>query len=490
MGSAGAQRFALDRLSGVRSQHLAVRIGQVHGNQHLQRLLANLAASAAVQRSQDSHRFGGDPELEKIASGALTLKQGSRGLTVTKMQQALIDLGYTLPKFGVDGVFWKETEKALIKYQGDVGVPPSGELDKATLAKLQAKFDTRQPYLDNATFDPKNPNKGTRNLSAADKAAVEKALAPARGGGGKASTFQDDVGGKKYGEEMNDRLTKIISALHKELFADKEPLRKDAKNLHDWSVLEGPAAAAKDVTDNVYGTYGKGPKMTHAAGNFVDQWDDEVARDAALSAPEKKKKATDKVWYLIVSNCTEVSDKHSAIPTDPKEKAILDPIVESFVDTAPKVQTMLDLDVGWEGAELEGVVYLQRFKEATADKNREQLWTLFHTCIHEYMHSLTHPDYQKYAEGFRSKGDEARYNTLIEGMDEFFTTTVRKTVAVTPALRTQVEGPYFDAKATAPTIDPAVYPSIAQAEQVVSIVGVRNAEAAYFKGDVKKIGGK
>jgi len=151
---------------------------------------------------------------------------------------------------------------------------------------------------------------------------------------------------------------------------------------------------------------------------------------------------------------------------------------------------MLDLDIGWEGAELEGVVYLQRFKEATADKNREQLWTLFHTCIHEYMHSLTHPDYQKYAEGFQSKGDEARYNTLIEGMDEFFTETVRKTVAVTPALRTQVEGPYYDVKASPPTIDPAVYPSIAQAEQVVSIVGVRNAEVAYFKGEVKKIGGK
>jgi hypothetical protein len=31
---------------------------------------------------------------------------------------------------------------------------------------------------------------------------------------------------------------------------------------------------------------------------------------------------------------------------------------------------MLDLDIGWEGAQLEGVVYLQRYKSQNADANK------------------------------------------------------------------------------------------------------------------------
>jgi hypothetical protein len=153
------------------------------------------------------------------------------------------------------------------------------------------------------------------------------------------------------------------------------------------------------------------------------------------------------------------------------------------------VQRMLELDVGWEGAQLEGTVYLQRYKQDTDEKNRQQLWALFNTCIHEYLHSCAHAKYQAFAFKFSKKGDSTRYNTLIEGFCDFFTQNVRATVVDTPALRKKIEGPYLDAAAPKPVVKPGVYPSIAQAEQVVSIVGIRNAEAAYFQGDVSKIGG-
>ena len=160
------------------------------------------------------------------------------------------------------------------------------------------------------------------------------------------------------------------------------------------------------------------------------------------------------------------NNKHSAIPSATKEKAILDPIVESLIDTPAKVQTLLEIDIGWEGAQLEGVVYLQRYKQNNDAANRAQLWELFHTCIHEYLHSLTHPKFQAYAQTFRAKGDNTRYNTLIEGMNDFFTENVRKTVKIDDALRKKVEGPYYDSKAPVPTVNPGIYPSIAQAEQV------------------------
>ena len=162
--------------------------------------------------------------------------------------------------------------------------------------------------------------------------------------------------------------------------------------------------------------------------------------------------------------------------------------METFVNDKTKVQRMLDLDIGWEGAQLGGIVYLQRYKQDTKDKNREQLWGLFHTCIHEYLHTCAHADFQAYALDFKRKGDSTRYNTLIEGFCDFFTENMRKTVSVTPALRQKVEGPYHDAAAPLPSISPGVYPSIAQAEQVVSIAGIRNAASAYFRGEVDKIG--
>jgi hypothetical protein len=483
-------------LAGLHETVLALQ--RSHGNAVVARWLAETRSRSTLARvsaeleerfpaKEASARFEGDPTLARIEAGGKTLSKGDTGLAVVKLQQALLDMGFPLSKHGVDGKFGDETETALKAFQA-VAVPPaSGVLDQPTLAALNARYDTRQPYIDNAAFDPWDPGKGTRALSAADKAAVKAAMVPPRGAKGAPSTFKDEVAGKRYGDEISDRLTKVIDGLHKELFEDKDPLRKDpAKNFHAWSVLEGPAAAAKQVTDKLYGTYATAPPMTHKAGNFIDQWEDEVVRDAALKAPDKQAKARDKVWYLISSNCAEVSAAHSAVPSDPKESAILKPIVESFVNTPAKVQRLLELDIGWEGAQLEGVVYLQRYKKDTDDANRQQMWDLFHTCIHEYIHSLADPKFQAYAH----KQDSVRYNTLIEGFDDFFTETVRKTVVVDDALRKQVEGPYYDAKAPVPKVSPDVYASIAQAEQVVSIVGIRNAEAAYFKGDVSKIGGK
>lgn len=465
----------------------------------------SLDVMSKMYKGRDPHevsfRFEGDKDFERIAMGTKTLKKGAKGATVGKMQQALVDQGIPLPKHGVDRDFGDETETALKTFQSKVKITDSGILDATTLAELVKVFGTRQPYLDQAKFDPANP--GTRNLSAAEQKAAFDALVPQRGVGGKPATFQDEVAGKKYGDEVRTALDSIIPSLHKELFEDKEKLRADPKtNFHDWSVLEGAAKGSKQVVDALYSSYipgGGGPEMTNAKGNFVDQWEDELKLNAALDEDEKRQKARNKVLYLINNNMPNTNARHSAIPSAPQEKAILRPIIESFVDTPAKVQTMLELDIGWEGAQLEGVVYLQRFKQQGKDKadadtkNRHQLWEIFHTCIHEYLHGVTHPRHQKYAQKLKNAGDSTRYETLIEGFTDFFTVNVRKTVTVTDALRKQVEGPYYDAKATPPTlkeVNPGVYPLIAQAEQVVGIVGIKNAQASYFQGQVEFIGGK
>jgi peptidoglycan hydrolase-like protein with peptidoglycan-binding domain len=435
-----------------------------------------------------SARFENDPHLEGVKGGTEKVGRGGRGLSVTKLQQALIDLGYQLPKYGVDGKFEGETKAAVVKFQTDRGLSPSGELDQATMDALHVAYDTRKPYVDNATFDPAHP--GTRTLSADDKTAVDAAMVPAGGAG---HTFQETIATHPdpYGTRIKARLTALVAALHKDLYADKVGLRADpAANFHDWSAMEGAAQGAKQVTDAMYGSYATAPPMTHAAGNFLDQWEDEEQRNGKLKPDEKKAKAREKVQYLIDSNCAAINKEHDAVSSKPAEKAILDPIKDEFVDSDAKVQTLLEIDVGWEGAQLEGTVYLQRYKSTDPDKdkakeaNRVQMWELFHTCIHEYLHTLAHADYATWAQ----TKDPTRYNTLIEGFCDFFTLNVRSTLAPDPALITTVEGPYGNGKPV-PTVKSGVYPSHQQAEQVVSIVGIKNAQAAYFQGDVKAMGG-
>lgn len=286
---------------------------------------------------------------------------------------------------------------------------------------------------------------------------------------------------------------------HKELFADKAPLRADpAKNFHAWTVMEGPGKAAKQVTDQLYDSnYGGAaafPAITHAGGNLVDQWDDEVARNAVLSDPQKKDKAEEKVRYLIDSNCHGINQAHGAVPSAPTEAGLLTPVIADLVSTKAQIQQLLDLDIGWEGAQLEGVVYLQRYKSQNKDaklakeENRVQMWDLFQTCIHEYIHTLAHGDFKTWAATFRAAGDNTRYNTLVEGFCDFFTLNVRKRMTLDPALAATVEGPYANGNAPAPD-RAGVYPSNKQAEQVVSIVGIKNAQRAYFGGETQLMGG-
>ncbi len=61
-----------------------------------------------------------------------TLKKGDKNASVRLMQQYLVHLGYHLDRYGVDGSFGAETEKALKKFQQDKGLSSSGVCDALT----------------------------------------------------------------------------------------------------------------------------------------------------------------------------------------------------------------------------------------------------------------------------------------------------------------------------------------------------------------------
>lgn len=93
-------------------------------------------AQAAPSLSLKSARFSGEATLQKVSRGELQLGRGTRGEAVKAVQQALIDIGYPMPRFGADGDFGGETQKALVRFQKHHGLTPTGAVDTATLAAL------------------------------------------------------------------------------------------------------------------------------------------------------------------------------------------------------------------------------------------------------------------------------------------------------------------------------------------------------------------
>ena len=65
-----------------------------------------------------------------------TLKKGMKGVDVKKLQNALLDLGYDLGKYGADGDFGTATYNAVRQFQKTKGLTADGIAGKATLGAL------------------------------------------------------------------------------------------------------------------------------------------------------------------------------------------------------------------------------------------------------------------------------------------------------------------------------------------------------------------
>lgn len=71
-----------------------------------------------------------------------TLKKGDNGEEVKWIQNALIERGYDLGKWGADGSFGRQTEKAVKAFQKNHGLPADGIVNEATMKALEEKLYT------------------------------------------------------------------------------------------------------------------------------------------------------------------------------------------------------------------------------------------------------------------------------------------------------------------------------------------------------------
>ena len=88
-------------------------------------------------------RFITDEEYQAlIVGGEITkevddvIKKGDKGNAVKAWQQALLAAGQKLPKYGTDGSFGSETEKATNGFRASVGLPQTGIVDAAAAAAM------------------------------------------------------------------------------------------------------------------------------------------------------------------------------------------------------------------------------------------------------------------------------------------------------------------------------------------------------------------
>ncbi|MDX1909689.1 MAG: DUF4157 domain-containing protein [Bacteroidia bacterium] len=82
-------------------------------------------SDATIQRQEDitASRFSGNITIEQVFDGQTLISQRrhSTGAHVRLIQESLLAMGYSLPRFGADGIFGSETEGEIRKFQIDAG---------------------------------------------------------------------------------------------------------------------------------------------------------------------------------------------------------------------------------------------------------------------------------------------------------------------------------------------------------------------------------
>lgn len=66
-----------------------------------------------------------------------TIRKGTKGGDVREIQQKLIELGYSCGPYGADGDFGSGTMSAVIQFQKDHNLSPTGEIDTKTLTAIK-----------------------------------------------------------------------------------------------------------------------------------------------------------------------------------------------------------------------------------------------------------------------------------------------------------------------------------------------------------------
>ena len=97
------------------------------------------------------------PPQTEYALGSRLLRKGTEGNDVKQLQEYLLRLGYSLPKYGADGDFGAETEAAVQAFQEDEGLEVDGKYGEKSHAAL---MDAIEAEDEDTPEQPAQPEDG------------------------------------------------------------------------------------------------------------------------------------------------------------------------------------------------------------------------------------------------------------------------------------------------------------------------------------------
>jgi peptidoglycan hydrolase-like protein with peptidoglycan-binding domain len=443
-------------------------------------------------------RFKGDFLLEQVMMGNAVFRSGEQGMHVTRVQQAFADLRVLLPN-EVTGVIGPSTVVALRTIQRNHNLFETGIVDQETFSLLQKKFRGHRAEIElvdairsgpkarpgeyNLGAAPPALKAGTRDLGPEERQAAQQVIKTSKvaGAGGTLPTFAVDLPGRgRYGARLKALILTLIDGQYNRIGKGKGS-RRDPAQLVDWKQIEAVAAKSKAVTDAVFGKFAVGPPLKQGAG-IHDAWDDKLAQ---LQSDDDFEAAADWRVRKLLTGSAEVRDldiEHGALQHRPAERTIVDRVKATVINE--RRAELIEIHKGWSGYAENGEVFIQRFKKPNSVENCDVMWRLFHTVVHEYLHTLEHSRSKDYTGRLKAQAGQF---TLREGITEYFTYIVLGTVNYDSALRVLVEGEHHTTDAH-PIPQYVGYKERINAERLAGVVGANNVMAAYFLGEIEKIG--
>jgi hypothetical protein len=296
--------------------------------------------------------------------------------------------------------------------------------------------------------------------------------------------FKDTVkvGGvnRTYRQDLWAEMDAVVKWMHKQASDMFARPRIGGGAAGDVSAFEPIGDTAKQQVDAIYGTSRQfGPRF-HSGVNL---------RDASQRAGD----AVDMIRYLV-DNQEElgvVRARHNAdhSPGRP-ERAIAETFKTDYVAHGSNRARLVLVDRGWPALNQGGIVSIQPFEGATPAETRRVRWKAFQTMIHEYFHTLNHPNYYRYA---GELGGDDR-SVLVEGgaslMTDHAWSRIGPAIPGSAALRAAVEGSALahSAAVIPPINDTHYHPQFEQARDIETAVGRANFEAAFLTGRMELIG--
>ncbi|WP_246199930.1 peptidoglycan-binding domain-containing protein [Salirhabdus euzebyi] len=98
-----------------------------------------------VQQSDGDVETSEPETVIKGASVQLPVSIGDEGEFVREIQSDLVSAGFSLPQYGIDGIFGPETRRAVMRFQKRYGLMVDGLVGSQTLNKLKEVLNTNKP---------------------------------------------------------------------------------------------------------------------------------------------------------------------------------------------------------------------------------------------------------------------------------------------------------------------------------------------------------